>query len=254
MVPRLLTSLALGLIITIALAWASARWNQIVFTSFCPVSTSPPGQSVAFILNHWEGPAGQRVSLAHFYGGVSKPDDPDFALRAMHSAAADLLHSTTKENLWPWWTSTPDPQPTDILWAGEVQDARGWPLPAFRSKWLIECTRSTPGPLTTAGRAPFANVYHLHGGLELPLIEPMYPARDSTLRALPLIPIWRGLLLDTLLFAAIIAIVHSSVRALRSHLRRRRGHCPRCNYDLLHNVEAGCSECGWNRAQSVPPS
>lgn len=31
--------------------------------------------------------------------------------------------------------------------------------------------------------------------------------------------------------------------------RMRRGHCPRCDYDLRFKVGSGCPECGWRRAE-----
>lgn len=30
-------------------------------------------------------------------------------------------------------------------------------------------------------------------------------------------------------------------------VRRHFGHCPRCSYDLHHNLTTGCPECGWKR-------
>lgn len=33
---------------------------------------------------------------------------------------------------------------------------------------------------------------------------------------------------------------------LRALFRARKGLCPNCTYNLLHNHDAGCPECGWN--------
>lgn len=32
----------------------------------------------------------------------------------------------------------------------------------------------------------------------------------------------------------------------------RRGHCPRCQYDLIGDFAAGCPECGWGRGEKLP--
>ena len=34
--------------------------------------------------------------------------------------------------------------------------------------------------------------------------------------------------------------------------RMRRGHCPRCNYDLRGRIGYGCPECGWRRPPALP--
>jgi hypothetical protein len=38
-------------------------------------------------------------------------------------------------------------------------------------------------------------------------------------------------------------------RRLSKGARVRRGHCPRCNYDLRRVFDQGCSECGWGRGE-----
>lgn len=45
-------------------------------------------------------------------------------------------------------------------------------------------------------------------------------------------------------FALVFIIRSRPIRAARV----RRGHCPACNYDLRHDLDAGCSECGWGRS------
>ena len=30
-------------------------------------------------------------------------------------------------------------------------------------------------------------------------------------------------------------------------IRRKRGHCIKCGYDLNHAPHKGCPECGWRR-------
>ena len=40
-----------------------------------------------------------------------------------------------------------------------------------------------------------------------------------------------------------------ATRMSRAEKRRHRGHCPLCGYDLRGDLERGCPECGWNRAE-----
>lgn len=65
---------------------------------------------------------------------------------------------------------------------------------------------------------------------------------------LPLRPIWRGVLVDTALFAAVWGLVLAAPGRLRAALRRRRGCCPGCGYALDGRIEEGCPECGRGRA------
>jgi hypothetical protein len=62
---------------------------------------------------------------------------------------------------------------------------------------------------------------------------------------LPLTPIPRGFAINTLFYAAILALPLSFF-PIRRRLRARRGRCPKCGYDLagLANPAAPCPECG----------
>jgi len=62
---------------------------------------------------------------------------------------------------------------------------------------------------------------------------------------------WRGFIANTATFGALWALVLVVPREARVRLRKRRGHCPECGYDLLHDFKSGCPECGWNRDASM---
>ena len=68
---------------------------------------------------------------------------------------------------------------------------------------------------------------------------------DATV--LPLRPIWPGFLIDTVFYAAIWFALFFGFASAKRAIRRKRGRCPRCGYDLRGNLSAGCSECGWGR-------
>lgn len=115
-----------------------------------------------------------------------------------------------------------------------MDDARGWPWPAL---WCALDAAGIDGGTTT---------HPVSGGFRISRIS----VGSARYRALPLIPAWRGLALDTLVFALCIALLAVSARYVRSHWRRVRGWCPRCAYDLKRDLRGGCPECGWNRASS----
>jgi hypothetical protein len=69
-------------------------------------------------------------------------------------------------------------------------------------------------------------------------------------RRIPLFPIWRGFAFNTLFYTAILWLLIAGPFVLRRLIRRRRGRCPRCGYDLrgaTPGAGGGCPECGWNR-------
>ncbi len=61
---------------------------------------------------------------------------------------------------------------------------------------------------------------------------------------LPTRPIWRGFALNTLLYAALLWPLWSAPFATRRLIRKRRGQCVRCGYDLGHAEHEVCPECG----------
>lgn len=109
--------------------------------------------------------------------------------------------------------------------------ADGWPFVSMSVSWSW----------TSPGQEPM-----LTGGLGIPLAKPRYSSlsggRPDELRAIPLQPVWRGLLLDTGFFAALLLIAPLARTVRRIH-RRRAGRCLECGYQLNSSSE-GCPECG----------
>jgi hypothetical protein len=84
--------------------------------------------------------------------------------------------------------------------------------------------------------------------------------------ALPLRPIWPGFVIDTLFYAAIWGGSFFGFASAKRAIRRARGRCPMCGYDLRGGVisdqrlairgkeavaTAGCPECGWGRQEAA---
>jgi hypothetical protein len=65
------------------------------------------------------------------------------------------------------------------------------------------------------------------------------------LAELPLIPLFPGFLLNTILNTALTCALIKLPSALRHHKRRGAGNCPNCNYPRTgFNAKAPCPECG----------
>lgn len=83
----------------------------------------------------------------------------------------------------------------------------------------------------------------LQGGV---MLRGQASARGNDFLALPYWVIWRGFLVNTLFYGALLWLVCGGWRMMRSATRRRRGRCVRCNYDLRGRAAGSvvCPECG----------
>ncbi|MEE9128701.1 MAG: hypothetical protein V3T84_01690 [Phycisphaerales bacterium] len=73
------------------------------------------------------------------------------------------------------------------------------------------------------------------------------PDAGTRLLALPLAPIWPGFAINTIFYAAVIAILWLLTFGpftARRIIRRRRGQCIKCGYDLRGAEHEVCPECG----------
>ena len=61
---------------------------------------------------------------------------------------------------------------------------------------------------------------------------------------LPTRIIWPGFVIDTIMYAAIVWFVVFVPFATRRLIRRKRGLCIKCGYDLRHVEHEKCPECG----------
>jgi hypothetical protein len=111
-----------------------------------------------------------------------------------------------------------------------IEDARGWP---FLALW---CTLERT-PNARRGRAEAVS-----GGFALP--QSWGKGAGGT-RALPHTPIWHGLALDIAFWGAASWAGVATLRATRTGVRRWRGRCFRCGYELRGTPLPCCPECGW---------
>jgi len=72
-------------------------------------------------------------------------------------------------------------------------------------------------------------------------------------RALPIRPIWPGFAINTIFYAALLWLLTFGPFTARRMIRRKRGLCVKCAYDLRGHSGGNsggevCPECGWGRA------
>lgn len=205
---------ALGAATNVAVAWVRVIWNTETQTSYL------------------------RVPEGRVYRGGT--------------ASAPLWVRITPEGDVPC-PNPPSPIPLSSRFSG-IDDPRlvavhlevtrvGWPLESFTSTSFL------------------ADDYALYsaGGLHL-LYLPRWVHEFAFHRlgyeslafiTLPLTPLWTGLVVNTIAYAAgwwlLLMVVRRLYRDHLGYLRRRKGRCPRCAYDLRADFASGCPECGWRR-------
>ena len=143
----------------------------------------------------------------------------------------------------PYWSKAserPDPRDRDQRFAPKnflrYETAGGWP--ARSMMWFTETT-DTAWVGGVDRRAP-------QWCIEL---SPDTSRSRASLqrRGLPLLPIWPGFVINTLLGATVLWLAMLAPITLRRHIRRKRGNCIKCGYDLRRDLSRGCPECGWRR-------
>jgi hypothetical protein len=187
-----------------------------------------------------------------------------------HSEAVHV--DIVKGTHWPAWAPSRWPLPPDTLLTSESHGSRvailmvgraepewqmfweaiasdsGWPALGMRSRTSVHRTeRHTARRYTRDIRS---------NGLVIPDEGiPYLPEERMTinLHVLPLRPLWPGFALNTAVYGTIIFVLWSALAALwsapglvRRRVRKRRGRCIGCGYNLRGRGSAGgpCPECG----------
>ncbi len=123
-----------------------------------------------------------------------------------------------------------------------VWDARGWPMRGVACQWPWWQHADWPSPPVSGGIS-FGS----------PTKPQPWPFGAFELRALPYAPLWPGFAINTVFYAVILWLLFAAPFALRRRLRRKRGLCPACGYDLRGRGGNSpvCPECG--KAVTIQP-
>lgn len=215
---KLVLFVLIGAIVNIAVAWASSVLIGFVDTN------SDIRAYRSSIVGAWNVETYHRFSAFRVDWFRSRKSTPNYSVGPL------------PEDLVPIWIGY-DPELNENrrveIWDAE---ARGWPLLALWSKprsWY-EALDGTRHHLPT------------EGAIELPLSPFTDGMGDVMPKVLPLRPIWPGFSINTTLYAAIVWMLWSSPFVVRRFIRRKRGLCIKCGYDLRGHSGGGgvCPECG----------
>ncbi len=91
-----------------------------------------------------------------------------------------------------------------------------------------------------------------HPGPSRTLVRWLYqsPFGHQRYIAIPLRPIWPGLLANTLFYAALTLVLLAGLRLRRTRRRRAHGRCVACGYELGEGVGV-CPECGLGAIREI---
>lgn len=128
--------------------------------------------------------------------------------------------------------------PSTFEWVG-IEHATGWPCLTVWCDWTCESVAKDE-------RLLLIPQYVSYGGIPISASPAnVGTIRPYELRALPLRPIWLGLIVNTAFYAALSAALWAGLIAFRSWRRAVRGRCTRCNYNLTGlGPGTPCPECG----------
>ncbi len=222
----LIVCLLLGIVSTIAVAWACAAWVD-PYTTAQPSPRRSGGATNGRYYTIWMVGEHAAIGAARtnsFWG------DPSYT--GLFSSGPFF---GPPEPLIPKWAPFLVPS-TDIP-AGpqhvRVADARGWP---FLAMWS---GLSYDEPIQLPTKTPMI----MHGLVVNPSAM-SGPSPETTVRMLPLALIWGGFLADIAFYSLIWLVLLILTVAGRRALRSRQGCCVICGYDLRGTPHGKCPECG----------
>jgi hypothetical protein len=221
----------LGLLTTVAVAWGLAAWlphRSLIRRS--NLVMLPGGPTAGYVAIHELRRPG--MVRREWAGGLQPFSAPAFAELASEARLEVPLRSVRQDRSWgrlpaALLADSPDK-------SVHLEDARGWPWVAL---WCEMDEQAITGP---AGRPAI-------GGIAIPRGTPT-PAQ---FRALPFLPVWKGLLADTGVFAAAWGAAWAAAWLARRALRLRGRRCAACGYDLAGGTIAVCPECGWRGGRTM---
>jgi hypothetical protein len=205
-------SIVLAAATTLAIAWQVARNAPTFDDNQVPVRWSHP-QGAAWLYRRDESFGALRLR-----GQFAKA-----------SATGDRMVIDTVPP--PDWSAMSVAAPRNSRITMNWEEAFGWPMPAMMATIY-----------DNGVTVRYQNVIDLGS----------HPTDWSMRLYLPTKVIWTGAIINTLIFTPLswLIIMLPMMLLLRvpRWLRKRKGRCPNCGYDLRGRLEAGCSECGWRRS------
>jgi len=226
--------IALGFVTTVAVAWGIAAWVPLrLFGTITVTPGGAQGTSIAVVQFHRRGATWRSIEIEptsrDIHERLKTLPIPSYADELLSLGIKRMdVHALNKSG----WGDAPGllERPPPIR-QSRNESASGLP---FHAAWYGVLENEFGGQIT------------IHGGIPLGRSTSVMDYQP----ALPLRPIWTGLAINTVFYAALWLIPFGGVGIVRRWRRRRRGQCTGCAYDRK-GIAPGqpCPECGL-----TPPS
>ncbi len=233
---KLVVFLLLGAVVNVAVAWGCALGLPVLSWDGPFWRSSRTGDPAPYwVVQQLERPGAMRYTWLHVpYDFDNAPGIDLGVFREIEPVDLDDI---------PRWSrldyTNPPPQKYRGWSSHFIDDARGWPVLAMSS-------------FTAEGVDPVkdALLFRSSGGFSVP--EELRPkplfvdVEDEWFNRpiIPLRPIWSGFAINTVCYAVILWVLTLGPFTARRFIRRKRGHCLKCGYDLSHAEHEVCPECG----------
>lgn len=218
-IVRILCSLIIGAVTTVAIAWGLTFW-VVIGDGNSPNAaiTTPAGEFVPYL--HWSRTGIERIKW-HLY--LARGEEDLFPITRAPRWSEVASCRSYNDGRYPFEVNV------------RLEVGSGWPMLSMRTCYAVDPTNGTSLFEPRGMAIPVSD--HL-------TVPQWHLARE---RALPLMPIWIGFALDTAAFGVIWLLPIVGLASLRARRRIRRGRCEKCGYDLRQDPAGGCPECGWGR-------
>ena len=251
---RITICLILGVITTIAVAWGCALQQTFPPYYVTGFYFRPGGEWLWFIDRtdrpgacklRWLTPFGDRRLGENEYNRGSSKHSQRRTLERLSQGQPDDRLQLWDRNDVPSWSKlggTPDAKRDKEFRRVREEYAFGWPGLALGYRFESDAPgTNTRNRVIVYQYDPSLERYvgALHIGSSLPL--------TNWTGYLPLQVLWRGFVADSLLYAVGWFVPIGGIALARLGLRRYRGKCAKCGYDLRGDFSTGCAECGWGR-------
>ncbi len=219
---KLVVFLLLGAIVTLGISWflaagsISRSWYRFAERGYSDIGES----------GFW------KIYRRDWFGRVRLRSQ--WAFEWSGSLTIDLSLPASNDLTPEWAMTIKHVLPGEINDANVIAEATGWPLLAMRSHYeLGAASRNASGNYESPVRAPRGILISTGSDIER--------------RILPVRAIWPGFAINTAFYAAILAMLWLLALGpftARRIIRRKRGCCIKCGYDLRGAEHDACPECG----------
>ncbi len=224
----------LAVVTTVAVSWGCALWvDPFANGSDNPTRVGASDLDIAAdaTFNCW----GVQIFEAP---GVTSIRSVWYDEDATNISFSSWPYDHPKDVLPRYWGDAMRPDLTDTSGKGHLRlgDAWGWPFVAIWTKWRRVDVRR------------FVHIYECDHGIRLNSRVSRSGGYLDHDRALPLAIIWQGFALNTLVYWAAWLVLYLmfvfTVGGAQRSVRRRKGRCTKCGYDLQGSAGERCPECG----------